>query len=479
MINGQDLIEWGFPQKSGKAFGEALDWAKRLEGGGTKIEDIRECIMSSVPKPKIEMRLTPNWWEEAIRPETSYDVENIKKVRVCMDQLMRCPVIKRGAIMPDACPAGSQYGTIPVGGAIEVDNAIIPASHSADVCCSMRATFFQDTRTPTQIIDNLKRNTHFGQGGRRKSGFIHHPIVSQLDENNEFLRGLGDIALAHMGTQGDGNHFAYLGEMEVTPEFLGDLIDAGYEGDAFIFEHYVNEKLYVLVTHHGSRNLGAHIYRRGLDAAQKLTAQIANNIPKTCAWIPYRSRQGHDYWDALQYVREWTKANHEVIHGRTVGNRAIHTYFNEHNFVWKREDSFFHGKGATPAWDKKIGLIPLNMASPILLTVGRDNDKFLSFSPHGAGRNVSRTETLAPYKQKDGEYDEKAIEKEVAKQTKGIDVRWYTGRMDLSETPLGYKSAAQIKEQIVEFGLAKIIAEIQPLGCIMAGHIVQPWREKR
>jgi len=46
--------------------------------------------------------------------------------------------------------------------------------------------------------------------------------------------------------------------------------------------------------------------------------------------------------------------------------------FNAHNFVWKRGDTFLHGKGATPAWKSEdglplLGLIPLNMASPIFI----------------------------------------------------------------------------------------------------------------
>ena len=479
MITGNDLITWGFPTNAGEAFGAALSLAQELEASGAPLDDIKTSVFGLVPKSKIEMKSTPYSWNEAIVAENDYDLENIKKVREVMSQLMTCPAIKRGAVMPDACPAGSQWGTIPVGGAIEVDNAIIPASHSADVCCSMYVSFFQDDRTPKRILDSLQRHTHFGAGGRRNGEFIHHPVIDALDENNRFLSGLGTIAAAHMGTQGDGNHFAYLGEIEITPSFIEDLIDAGYESDAYVFEHYVNEKLYALVTHHGSRALGAHVYRRGIDTAQRLTNKIAKDVPKTCAWIPYDTDEGKEYWDALQYIREWTKINHEVIHGRVVGNRSIHTYFNEHNFVWKRGDSFYHGKGATPAWDRRIGIIPLNMASPILLVIGKDNDDFLSFAPHGAGRNVSRTETLRPYMKENGERDELAISKAVAKQTEHLDIRWYSGEADLSETPMGYKSAAQIKDQINYFDLATVTAEITPLGCMMAGHVEPFWRKKK
>lgn len=479
MITGKDLIEWGFPSNAGESFGAALDLAQRLEKSGTPLDGIKTCVFGLVPESKIEMQVTPRPWNEAIRAESDYDKDNIEKVRAVMRQLMTCPVVMRGAVMPDACPAGSEWGTIPVGGAIEVDNAIIPASHSADVCCSMYASFFQDDRSPQQILDSLQANTHFGQGGRNSRNFIHHHVVDKLDEDNRFLRGLGTIAASYMGTQGDGNHFAYLGEMKITPKFLGGLIDAGYENDAYIFEHYLDETLYTLVTHHGSRNLGAHVYRRGLDVAQRLTNKIAKNVPKTCAWIPYDTTEGKEYWEALQYIREWTRANHAIIHGRVVGPRLIHTYFNEHNFVWKRGNSFYHGKGATPAWENKIGLIPLNMSSSILLVTGKDNDDYLSFAPHGAGRNVSRTETLRPFMNKDGERDESAILKAVSDQTEGLDIRWYTGKADLSETPLGYKSADQIKKQIDHFKLANIIAEITPLGCMMAGHIEPHWKKNK
>jgi hypothetical protein len=68
--------------------------------------------------------------------------------------------------------------------------------------------------------------------------------------------------------------------------------------------------------------------------------------------------------------------------------------------------------------------------------------------------------------------------------TEGLDVRWYNGAPDLSESPLGYKDATKVKAQIARFGLATMVGEIQPQGCIMAGEAPEPhWqrvrREKR
>ncbi|WP_204288294.1 hypothetical protein, partial [Proteus mirabilis] len=79
------------------------------------------------------------------------------------DLLMRTPVIRAGAIMPDACPAGP-VGTIPVGG-VAVSEAIHPGMHSADICCSMAISVFPGT-APLALLDAVHQVTHFGPGGR-------------------------------------------------------------------------------------------------------------------------------------------------------------------------------------------------------------------------------------------------------------------------------------------------------------------------
>ena len=174
---------------------------------------------------------------------------------------------------------------------------------------------------------------------------------------------------------------------------------------------------------------------------------------------------------------------------RRLGQRALVQIGNEHNFVWKRGDSFFHGKGATPAWQDAqgrplLGLIPLNMAREILLVLGANNTDFLSFAPHGAGRNLSRTAMLAPFKDADGELDPARVQQTIMQTTAGLDIRWFGGAPDLSESPLAYKDATKVKSQIARFGLATVVGEIQPQGCIMAGEAPEPhWmrarREKR
>ena len=53
---------------------------------------------------------------DAIEAENPQETENVASTRSRMTELLHVPVVKRGVITPDACPAGSAKATIPVGG---------------------------------------------------------------------------------------------------------------------------------------------------------------------------------------------------------------------------------------------------------------------------------------------------------------------------------------------------------------------------
>lgn len=429
------------------------------------------------PPPKAVMREKPVLLAEAIRYANREEFENVEAVRRQMRDLLKVPVISRGAVMPDACPAGKAKAVIPVGGVIAVDNAIIPAAHSSDICCSMFATFYHGRSGVGPELDALETSTRFGLGHRHLDTLVPDPVHDEDVWENPFLQGLRDRARVHMADQGDGNHFAYIGELDVDDGTVAAFRKAGH---ADLADRLEGQGLCrVLVTHHGSRGLGAHVYKRGHAAALKHMAKIGAHMPDAAAWLDAGSEEGKAYWEALQYVSRWTRANHAAIHRRfleRIGAPEIATLGNEHNFVWKRGDTFLHGKGATPAWKDDLGrplpgLIPLNMAEPILLVLGGDNPDYLSFAPHGAGRNVSRTALRKRF------HDESHRKEVLRRSTEGLDVRWFCGKPDLSETPVAYKDAAGVKAQIREFGLAEIIGEIRPLGCIMAGS-TGSWRDR-
>lgn len=486
-IKARDLIAAGWHE--GRRLGPALRRARDLESAGLARADLLAALELEFPKQLIVAlpRHEPAPLAEAIEAETPEEAANVAAARARMHELLHVPVVERGVIMPDACPSGGGRATIPVGGAIAVTNAIIPGAHSADICCSMFATFFPANHPVGEMMDHLQKVTHFGGGGRPRGFQLSSPVTDEPVWDNPFLKGLQSRARDFLGTQGDGNHFAYIGRIDFTEAQRVAIEAAGYtELSDWITRR--DGKFNVLVTHHGSRGLGADLYKRGQVAARKWCDENAKDIPDAACWLAADSPEGLAYWDALQYISRWTRENHALIHEgvlRRLGQRALVQIGNEHNFVWKRGDTFYHGKGATPAWRDRdgrplLGLIPLNMAREILLVLGADNPDYLSFCPHGAGRNLSRSAMLRPYKDAEGTIDPSRVQQVLAEVTGGLDVRWFCGAPDLSESPLAYKDATKVKSQIARFGLAQVVGEIQPRGCIMAGEAEEPhWAKAR
>lgn len=464
MITGQTLIEWGYTP--GAWFKPAIAHANELRTAGRNDMEIVAALESFAP-PLVESikrrdHIDVPLWHVNLDVETPEEFANRESVQAHMLELMRVPTIKAGAVMPDACPAGSAKGTIPVGGIVATENAIHPGFHSADICCSMAITMLPPPRGRhdlRDLLDTAMKVTHFGPGGRYDNRFkISHELHKRIDAN-PITRPLLARAYSDFGTQGDGNHFFSVGTVRSTHEAA-------------------------IVTHHGSRSFGARVYKAGMAIAEKTRQKIAPSVPKHQAWIVADSQEGQDYWEALQICRAWTKENHFAIHEavlETYGMRpsAIRDRFwNEHNFVFQKSDGlFYHAKGATPAYPgfaadtNGLTLIPMNMAEPILITRGLNVSNGLGFAPHGAGRNLSRT----GFKRTLGEHDTEAALHAAAGFTGAIDARWFSGTPDTSEMPGGYKNAASVRAQIAKFGLAEIVDEVLPYGCIMAGEI--DWRK--
>lgn len=460
-ITGKTLIAWGY--KPGPWFADALAAAEKVRLAGGDDAAIRAAVDRLAPPPappavglrepgRLRFRLN-------VRAEDEHEAENIASVERHMRELMRVPTIVAGSVMPDACPSGPAPGTVPVGGVAVAKDAIHPGMHSADICCSMAITIFGEAE-PTALLDTGMTHSHFGGGGRSRGRQLRPPQdVMAGFEANAFLKPLSSAAIEHFATQGDGNHFFYVGRVASTGEVA-------------------------LVTHHGSRKPGAMLYKAGMETAERFRQALSPETPKHNAWIPADSREGEAYWHALQAVRAWTKANHFAIHDLIAGTLGLERkdrFWNEHNFVFRKSDGlFYHAKGATPAWSdfaadsSGLTLIPLNMAKPILITRGLNADNALGFAPHGAGRNFSRTAYMR-------RHSGKTEEQIVAEQTAGIDARFFCGIPDVSELPGAYKNASAVRAQIAEFGLAEVVDTIEPIGCIMAGDWQRdaPWRRKR
>lgn len=451
----RDLLSLGLPQ------GPAIPAVLAIVNARPHTEaEARAVIDAHAPPPTLPLKSEPAPVAFNLEPDTEDEAANVEAVRATMHEVLRVPVVERGAVMPDACPAGP-LGTIPVGGVVAARNAILPGMHSADICCSLMATVI-DGAEPAAVLDAGSAATHFGPGGRAADARFALPdgladAIAALPYKSLYPR-----ARNHLGTQGDGNHFLYVGRLESTGQT-------------------------VLVTHHGSRGFGAKLYKAGMRIAERYRRELSPETPKANAWIPADSDDGRAYWSALQVVRDWTRENHESIHRAVVEHArgtVSHRRWNEHNFVFREEDEngalFWHAKGATPIHDALlpdtdgVQIVPLNMAEPVLFVRGERNERNLGFAPHGAGRNLSRTKHKARLA---GRTDEAIF----AAETAGIDARFHCGRIDVSELPSAYKNAASVQRDMARFGLADVVDRVLPHGSIMAGDWEHdaPWRKKR
>jgi len=467
ILSGQDLIDAGMSQ--GKWFRPALEAANKLLEQGGSTTDALDLARTFAPVPTLPLRSESDVEIHMnIRAEDEFERDNIEKVNATMRALVRTPGVRAAAIMPDACPAGP-VGSIPVGGVVASEH-IHPGMHSADICCSMAISIFPGV-APKDLLDAVHSVTHFGPGGRPRGDQIK-PSEATLSafQDNPFLKEIISAGIEHFATQGDGNHFAYVGQMKSTGETA-------------------------LVTHHGSRAPGARLYDKGMKVANRYREQLSPETLKDNSWIPADTEDGDLYWAALQTIRQWTKENHLAIHDRAaekLSAKIADRFWNEHNFVFRKSDGlFYHGKGATPAFDgwaddaTDLTLIPLNMAEPILIVRGSNAANGLGFSPHGAGRNFSRSRHKATLGSAYGA-DSRGLSPNniadiMAKETAGLDVRFYSNATDVSELPSAYKSAANVRSQIEHYGLAEVVDEVIPYGCIMAGDWQKdsPWRKKK
>ena len=273
MITGKTLIAWG--HRPGPWFAAAIAAAEEARCAGADEPAIRAIVERFAPlpaPPSVGLRdhgALP--YRLNVRAEDQHEADNIASVERHMRELMRVPTLVAGSVMPDACPAGSAPGTIPVGGVAAAKNAIHPGMHSADICCSMAVTDLRRRRT-----NGDPRRRHEAQplrrrwpppgaaaasAGRGAGGF----------EANPFLEPVLSVAIEHFATQGDGNHFFYVGRVASTGQIA-------------------------LVTHHGSRKPGAMLYKAGMETAERFRASCRRRPQSTMPGFPPRPMTGEAYW---------------------------------------------------------------------------------------------------------------------------------------------------------------------------------------
>ena len=123
------------------------------------------------------------------------------------------------------------------------------------------------------------------------------------------------------------------------------------------------------------------------------------------AWLELDSDQGREYWAVMELMGRYAAANHQLIHQhvtRHLGVEVMLDIENHHNFAWKEQhdgrEVVVHRKGATPAGEGAIGIIPGSMGTPGCVVRGRGDESSLNSAAHGAGRKMSRKAAKEKFK---------------------------------------------------------------------------------
>jgi tRNA-splicing ligase RtcB len=298
------------------------------------------------------------------------------------------PVAVRGALMPDAHLG---YG-LPIGGVLATRNAVIPYAVGVDIACRVKMTVLDLPiesldRHADRLIRAIEAETRFGVGASFKSP-RNHDVMDEDWTVTPLTQRLKDKAWSQLGTSGSGNHFVEFGLLEM------DRTDLGIEPGRYV----------ALLSHSGSRGTGAAV----ADHYSKLAMGRHPELPKALthlSWLTLDSAEGQEYWQAMQLMGKYAAANHACIHRymhRHLGANVLLDLENHHNFAWKEvhdgEEVIVHRKGATPAGEGVLGIIPGSMASCTYVVRGKGNAASLHSAAHGAGRVMSRTQAKKTFR---------------------------------------------------------------------------------
>ncbi|PZR27445.1 MAG: RNA-splicing ligase RtcB [Citrobacter freundii] len=368
----------------------------------------------------------------------------------------KLPVAVAGALMPDA---HSGYG-LPIGGVLATENAVIPYGVGVDIGCRMCLSIFDiDPKELVQREAFYTREIHeatlFGSGAQFRQAEDHEvmddPAFSQLP----ILKNLHGRAWKQLGSSGSGNHFVEFGVVEITEkdEVLG--VEAGsYLG---------------LLSHSGSRALGANIanhYTRIAKQKRRLPGE-ANNL----AWLGLDEQEGIEYWIAMNLAGDYASACHHVIHekiARQLGRKPLKRVENHHNFAWKEQwegkEVIVHRKGATPAGNNVLGIIPGSMTADGFIVKGKGEMAAVNSASHGAGRLMSRTRAIQSI-------TESALKEELAKHG----VKLLGGGLD--EAPFAYKDIHRVMQS--QQHLVDVVGKFTPKIVKMDGTAPKPWKKTK
>ena len=413
---------------------------------------IAEKLVEEVIKETAEIPLNEKGIEYNIFGAKHIEDGALKQMEIAA----KLPVAVAGALMPDAHQG---YG-LPIGGVLATNNAIIPYAVGVDIGCRMCLSIF--AIEPTELKKReayfqreLVANTLFG-AGREFAEKTEHEVLNRKEFSEiKLLQTLQNKAIRQLGSSGSGNHFVEFGKIEIT--------DAENPMGVHVGE-YVG-----LLTHSGSRGLGANIANHYTQVAMQKT--VLPKEAKHLAWLDLDTEAGNEYWLAMNLAGDYASACHHTIHSKianAIGEKPLAMVENHHNFAWKEmyegQEVIVHRKGATPAGKNVLGIIPGSMTAPGFIVKGKGETTSLNSASHGAGRKMSRSKALA-------NITHEAMRKELA----DFGVKLIGGGLD--EAPFAYKDIHEVMK--CQTNLVDVVGKFYPAIVQMDGSDPRKSRKRK
>lgn len=289
------------------------------------------------------------------------------------------------ALMPDAhLGLGATVGSV-----IPTLRAVIPAAVGVDIGCGMIAVRTQFTRTDlTGSLAELRQQIE--RAIPTSAGAYNRKVVATAEPRTQELAELADASgfdpkqyagnwHLQLGTLGSGNHF-----IEVSVDESDDVW---------------------LFLHSGSRGVGNKIAQAHIRVARGLMEKWWIALPDPdLAYLVEGTKEFERYIAELRWAQRFALLNREEMMDRVV--RQVSEWMHEpvieqerinchHNFTQVEEHFgervWVSRKGAISARVGEAGLIPGSMGTASYVVEGLGNPVSLMSSPHGAGREYSRS----------------------------------------------------------------------------------------
>jgi tRNA-splicing ligase RtcB len=362
-------------------------------------------------------------WASILEPNTREQAERASQMPFIYPHL---------ALMPDAhLGKGATVGSV-----IPTLGAIMPAAVGVDIGCGMHSVRTQLAAEDVRRIGSLAALRQAIERAIPLSAGKYNTSVysDETAERIAELEGRDGAASAEaiapnwrlqLGSLGSGNHF-----IEVSLD---------EHGRVWLF------------LHSGSRGVGNKLAMRHIKIAQEQCRKRWISLPDPdLAYLVQGDREFWDYIRDLRWAQHFALLNRQEMMHRVI--RCVEDWSGQpvselevvqchHNYTEQEthfgQQVWLSRKGAIDASEGNPGLIPGSMGTRSYVVTGKGNRLALNSSPHGAGRNYSRSAARKAFTR--AQLDE-AME--------GIE--WGRSNEFLDEIPQAYKPIGTVMEDAAD-----------------------------